>query len=67
MLEAHTRAEKGVMLSLQKLLFYVMKKMIFLIKHNCTEVNGSHPYGVIDFLNAPKFFLTNLVSRALNL
>ena len=55
------------MLPLQKLLFDIMQKMMFLRKHKYIEVNGSHPYGVIDFLNAPKFFLTNLVSRALNL
>ena len=67
MLDAHTKVEKGVMLPLQKLLFYVMNKMIFLRKHNFIEVNGSHPYGVINFSNAPKFVLTHLVSRALNL
>ena len=67
MLDAYSRAQKGVMLPLQKLLFDVMQKMMFLRKHKYTEVNGSHPYGVIDFSNAPKFFLINLVSRALNL
>lgn len=67
MLEAHTGTDKGVMLPLEKLLFYVMHKMIFPKKHNCTEVNGYHPYGVIDFSNATKFVLTHLVSRPLNL
>jgi len=67
MLEAHNRAEKGVMLPLQKLLFDVMHKMMFLRKHRYTEVTRSHPYGVIDFSNTPKFSLTLLVSRALNL
>ena len=67
MLEAHTRAEKVVMLPLQKLLFDVMQKMMFLRKHKYIEVNGSRPYGDIYFSNAPKFFLTHLVSHALNL
>lgn len=67
MLEDHARAERGVMLPLQKLLFDVMQKMMFLRKHKYTEVNGSHPYGVIEFSNAPKFILTHLVSRALDL
>ena len=67
MLEAHTRVEKVVMLPLHTLLFDVMQKIMFLTKHKYTEVNGSHPYGDIYFINAPKFFLTHLVSRALNL
>ena len=61
MLEAHTRAEKGVMLALYKLLFDVMHKLMFLRKRKCTDVNECHPYGVIDLSNSSTFVLTHLV------